>query len=305
MIMDMNTPIAAIEGIRFTVIPIECLEEIKADIQVLSAQYELNDFQREIVNDLYVLDPPLTEFDIKSLVVAVWQLSIARATFHYRGQRASCIVDDSFTPATDVYDRLSRLFASNGHALEQVTWMPLKRLAVRSGLCEYGRNNITYSGDWGSFIRLGAYVSNAPAENYVWREVKSLDVCSRCGKCIANCPTGAILPNRFLIDNVKCLTYHNDSDRAIPDWMPKSAHHCLVECTRCQEICPLNSRRLANLETIELTEAETDAMLKAGSFLDFPDSVREKLWHYDTGEPFKFLPRNLRLMLDNLLGTEN
>ncbi len=301
----LDTARATVEGIKFTIIPIECLEEIKTDMQLLSARYELNDFQREIVNDRYVLDPPQGEFPSKSLVIAVWQLSIARASFHYRGRCASCIVDDSFTPATDIHDRLSKLFSAQGYALKYVSWLPLKRLAVRSGLCEYGRNNITYCGDWGSFIRLGAYVSSVPAENYVWREVKSMGACSRCGKCIANCPTGAILPNRFLIDNVKCLTYHNDSDQGIPDWVPRSAHHCLVECTRCQEICPLNSRRLTNLKTIEFTEAETEAMLSAGSFLGFPESVREKLWYYDTGEPFKFLPRNLRLMLDNLLGAEN
>lgn len=290
---------AAEEGLKLAVVPIGCLEEIKADMKALSEQNDLNGFQQEIINKRYVLDVPPVAFTAKSVVIAVWQLSVAKATFHYHGKKASCIVDDSYT-RTGVHDKLSQLFSAHGYSLEYCNWMPVKRLAVRSGLCEYGRNNITYCADWDSFIRLGAYISDIPAENYVWRKVSNPDVCSSCGKCIANCPTGAILPDRFLIDNEKCLTYLNDSDGDIPDWVPKSAHHSLIECFRCQEICPLNRKRLSNLGTLELDETETQAILDSNTFQDFPESIRKKLWYYDTGDQFKCIPRNLRLLLDNL-----
>lgn len=301
---EPNIAKATAEDIRFTVVPIECLESIKTDMQALSEQNELNEFQKQIIGERYILDPPQTDFDVKSVVIAVWQLSVAKAIFHYRGKTSSCIIDNSYT-RTDVHDKLTQLFSAHGYSLKYFNWMPLKRLAVRSGLCAYGRNNITYCGDWGSFIRLAAYVSDAPAEDYVWREVKNLDACSTCGKCIASCPTGAILSNRFLIDNEKCLTYLNDSDRDIPDWVPKSAHHSLIECFRCQEVCPLNRKRLSNLETLEFNETETEAILNAATFQDFPESIRKKLWYYHTGDQFKCLPRNLQLMLDNLLGSED
>ena len=293
---------AAENGIKLAIVPISCLGEVKADMQMLSEQNDLNGFQKEIINRKYILDVPSVDFAAKSVVIAVWPLAIGEATFHYLGNRASCIVDDSYT-RPDIHDKLSQLFLTQGHMLKHFGWLPAKHLAVRSGLCEYGRNNITYCDDWGSFIRIGAYVSDIPVRDYVWREVKNLDACDSCGKCIASCPTGAILPHRFLIDNEKCLALLNDSANDIPNWVPKSAHHSLIECFRCQETCPLNKKRLSNMVRLEFCEAETRAILESDTFQGFPESIRKRLWYYETGDQFTCIPRNLALLLANVLDT--
>lgn len=287
-------------GIKLAVVPIGCLNELKEDMDLLAEKNELNELQKWIVSKRYILDAPSTDFEPKSVVVAVWQLAVARAIFHFRGKAASCIIEDSFTN-TDVHDRLSKIFAGNGNSLSYVHWMPQKRLAVRSGLCEYGRNNITYCGNWGSLIRLGTYISDATVENSVWRDVVNMELCESCGKCIEHCPTKAVLPDRFLINNEICLANLNCfDDRDIPDWVPPSAHHRLTECMYCQDICPMNQKLFSELKTIEFSEAETEAILNAETFGDFPEAVRNKLWYYDNGKPFKCIPRNLRLMLENV-----
>jgi epoxyqueuosine reductase len=288
------------QGIKLAIVPIEYLEEVKVDLELLAEHNDLNELQKWIISKRYILDAPHVDFEPKSIVVAVWQLDVAKAIFQYYGKSASCIIEDSFSN-TDVHDRLSKVFAEYAYSLSYVDWMPQKRLAVRSGLCEYGRNNITYCGEWGSFIRLGTYISDAPAKDNVWRDVVNMEFCDTCGICINHCPTNAILSDRFLINNEICLANLNSFDnRDIPDWVPSSAHHRLIECTCCQENCPVNYKLLSQLRTIEFSDTETKAILSAESFMDFPDGVRKKLWYYDNGEPFKCIPRNLRLMLENM-----
>ncbi len=291
---------AALESdIKIEVIPIGKMAELKADIDKVAADNAINGFQKWIIEKKYVYTPEV-DFEVKSVVVAVWPQRVVNLVFRYRGKTVSCIADDGFLHTTERDDALKALFEQRGFHLKPFSWMPQKRLAVCAGLCEYGRSNITYCDEWGSFIKLNSYAADLPAEVYSWREAVTMELCDTCGKCIANCPTKAILPDRYLIDNEICLANVNARDDLdIPEWVPKSAHHRLLECTKCQDVCPMNQKRLANVEKIEFSEDETETMLRSASFKDYPDVIKEKLWIYDNGDELKCIPRNLRLMLEN------
>ena len=73
--------------------------------------------------------------------------------------------------------------------------MPWKLLAVRSGLAQYGKNNITFIQGLGSFYRLVAFISDLPCAEDNWGEFKSLDDCRNCDACTKACPSGAIGPD--------------------------------------------------------------------------------------------------------------
>lgn len=291
---------AALENnIKLAVIPVERMTELKADIDKVAADNAINGFQKWIIEQKYVYSPEV-DFEVKSVVIAVWPQRVVKLVFRYQGKTASCIADDGFLHTTERDNALKALFEQRGFHLKPFSWMPQKRLAVCAGLCEYGRSNITYCGEWGSFIKLNSYATDLPAEDYSWREAVTMDLCAACGKCITNCPTKAILPDRYLIDNEICLACVNSrDDKDIPDWVPKTAHHRLIECTKCQDVCPMNQKRLANLEEIEFSEEETKTILGCASFKEFPESIKEKLWIYDNGDELKCIPRNLRLMLGN------
>lgn len=286
-------------GMKLEVLPIGKMAELKADIDKVAAENAINGFQKWIIEKKYVYTPEV-DFEVKSVVVAVWPQRVVKLVFQYRGKTACCITDDGFLHTTERDDALKALFEQRGFHLKPVSWMPQKRLAVCAGLCEYGRSNITYCGDWGSFIKLNSYATDLPAEDYSWSEAVTMDLCDICRKCIANCPTKAILPDRYLIDNEICLACVNSrDDKDIPDWVPKTAHHGLLECTKCQDVCPMNRKCLANLEVIEFSEEETETMLGSSSFKEFPEAIKEKLWIYNNGDELKCIPRNLRLMLEN------
>ena len=144
---------------------------------------------------------------------------------------------------------------------------PLKALAARLGLVRYGRNNVTYAPGIGSYLQLIGCVTDAalpvPAD-WTPQEPQLLDLCETCGECETACPTGAIGSDRVLLHAERCLTLANEATATFPDWLPSSAHHCLIGCLLCQRACPENARLEVEDTGIVFTAEETAALL-AGS----------------------------------------
>ncbi|MGE5613786.1 MAG: hypothetical protein ACM3XR_05220 [Bacillota bacterium] len=60
---------AAEHGDRAAMIPVGRLKDIREDIEHLKARYELNDYQRHIVDEFYKFDLPKTGFEICSIII--------------------------------------------------------------------------------------------------------------------------------------------------------------------------------------------------------------------------------------------
>ncbi len=283
-------------GVKLRVVPISCLSYIKDDLQKLAASGNLNSFQSWIVQEKYALDAPQDSF--RSIIIAAMPLRLVNLEFKQDGKSVRDVLGVSPTGA---YDCIKELAEGAGHTIETIEWLPMKRLGVCSGLSEYGRNNITYIDGLGSFFELSAYLTDMECDDYTWREAKASDVCGDCNKCVANCPTGAILPERFLIDNEKCLTRHNEwGSDPFPDWIPKSAHHSITGCWRCQRICPLNAGIFDSAkETVVFDDEETALLLSSTPFEQLPPPLLDKMNPLDMGWLYESLPRNLKAMFDN------
>ena len=164
-----------------------------------------------------------------------------------------------------VRDDLAANLLGREHRLAPLS-VPLKTLATSTGLVAYGRNNITYGEGTGSYHQLTGYATDAALEPLVTPEVKKLPVmpsCEKCDACRRACPTGAIGTDRFLLHAERCLTFLNEFPGAFPEWVPSSAHHCLVGCMICQQVCPENTGlfRVENLEP-SFTVEETSFILR-------------------------------------------
>jgi epoxyqueuosine reductase len=285
-------------GIKSRIIPVGCLSEIKEEMEELKRKVNLNGFQKWIINDQYVFDLPKVEFEIRSVIVTAARYKLVKAVFNYKGKRAY----DIFCKSTmNMNETVSEALKKNGYHAEYNYWYPMKRLAVRSGLAEYGKNNITYIDDWGSFYGLSVFLSDAPCDEYTWRPVKNMDICNDCNICLNNCPTGAILSDRFLIDNEKCISRYNENGtEPFPEWIPKTAHRSLVDCLFCQKFCPKNEKLFENItDTVEFSENET-VLLSAGEKKEnLPRELIDKIDNYNLNWFYSSIPRNLKAMLNN------
>jgi epoxyqueuosine reductase len=153
----------------------------------------------------------------------------------FAGRELTTVVPPTYHHGVDnkVRQVLRDILEPNGHRLFD-TNLPKKLLAVRSGLAQYGRNNITYVAGMGSYYRLILFASDLPATNDIWQAAQAMEICNRCTACMKSCPTGAISEDRFLLRAELCLTFHNERKMGFPDWIDPDWHHCLVGCLRCQ-----------------------------------------------------------------------
>jgi epoxyqueuosine reductase len=293
-------------GDKFQILSIERLKDLKKDIEDFKNNEDLNGFQKYIANSLYDFELPAADFVIRSIIIIASPTpSYAKVIFHWQGKKISLMslarsyVGKKDAPtATKLY--LTKFLKPSGYHIKPAPRVPLKRLAVRSGLAVYGRNNISYVDGMGSFLTLTAYFSDIPCMEDNWQEIRQMDNCSDCTACLKNCPTGAILQERFLINNEKCLSYFNESAGDFPEWLPKSAHHCLYDCLMCQSICPQNKDYIDNvIGPIEFEETETNLLLSGKSMKEFPSALKKKVRFLGMDSWLSAIPRNMKVLLES------
>ena len=183
---------------------------------------------------------------------------------------------------------------------------PLKSLAVVSGLSLYGRNNITYIAEIGSYYQLAGYVLDYPFEGDLCPAApaasveRKLALCRTCTACLKSCPTGAIAEDRFLLHAERCYTLHSESPRPFPENMNPPSPDCLIGCMKCQEVCPANKGRLKKVQaSVSFTAEETAALVKEGTIRNvrLEKSIQSKIEALGLSERVSLYRRNLRRLI--------
>jgi len=194
-----------------------------------------------------------------------------------------------------VEERIRKVLAPAGFAVARAR-DPTKAMLTLSELAQYGRNNLAYVADLGSYHRPVVLVSDLPCEEAPRREPKALPRCRTCKACLAACPTQAIGEDRFLLHAERCLTFWNEKppDVPFPAWVRPEWHNALVGCLLCQEACPENRPFLESIvEGPSFDEETTQAFLAGAAKKDLPVEVQQTLEEWDLVDFLDVLPRNL------------
>lgn len=283
------------------VVPIGHLSDLQEAIFVRYKQGLLDEtlFQEQL--SFFSFDPPSDLPDARSIIIVAVPTPQMRIVFHWQGRRVPVIAPPtyvSYTPRTEnVLAELAVWFHQEGYRVAK-TQLPLKTLAVRSGLAYYGRNNLCYIPGMGSFLQLVGAYSDFPCNGDPWRESKVLDRCESCVACMRHCPTGAITKDRFLLHADRCLTYHNEAARDFPSWIDPSWHHCLIGCMRCQTACPENRTLQEWFEDrTEFTEEETALFIQNTPHNQLPVKTITKMNSLEINEDYRLLCRNLSMII--------
>ena len=283
-------------------VPIDHLADLRIAIR---GRYEDGLIQETLFREqlgVFSFDPPPDLPCARSILVLAAPTPQMRITFHRHGKRVPVVVPPtyvSYTPRTESVQAVLAAWLSNeGYHLAKPR-LPLKTLAVRSGLADYGRNNICYVQGMGSFLQLVGAFTDLPCDDDPWREPESLERCTSCVACLRLCPTGAITTDRFLIHAERCLTYHNESARAFPAWIDPSWHHCLIGCLHCQTACPENKGvREWFDDRATFSEQETTLFLEHVPLDRLPPETLAKVKGLEINEDFLLLCRNLSMIID-------
>jgi len=110
--------------------------------------------------------------------------------------------------------------------------------AQKSGLGWIGKNGNLINKGSGSFFFIATIITDLDLEP---DDVFAKDYCGTCTKCIDNCPTDAILPDK-VIDGSKCISYFTIElkDALLPGAMKGKFDNWLFGCDVCQDVCPWN-----------------------------------------------------------------
>ncbi|MCW3997568.1 MAG: hypothetical protein NWF10_03245 [Candidatus Bathyarchaeota archaeon] len=239
----------------------------------------------------------------KSAIVVAVPRPQTKATFKWKKEACSLIIPPTYTDYEQTREKienlLNKLLKEQNYSIKRAIF-PLKIFAVRSGLGEYGKNNICYIPGMGSFLQLVAVYSSMPCKDTL-QEPKMMEACKTCDLCHMACPTKAISKDRFLLYAERCLTYHNEKKGEVPfpKWIEKTWHNSVVGCMFCQKICPVNTKFINWIGIEEVfSEIETTALLNNPSINDLSFSTIEKLKKLNLEDFLDSLSRNLSVFFN-------
>ena len=156
------------EGYQCKIVSSDHIHDLQAEIE---SKYHQGLFDEEFFNEeLKGFDFKIADSyaDSKSLIIVAAPQSHVRVTFHRQGEAHQCIIPATYSYETDrhIQGLLEHLLKPAGFQVNRAN-LPCKLLAVHSGLAQYGKNNITYVNDLGSYHRLVAFISDFPGNRKV------------------------------------------------------------------------------------------------------------------------------------------
>lgn len=181
---------------------------------------------------------------------------------------------------TNIGNINGRGFVDSAPVLERA-WAQL------SGLGWIGKNGNLINKQSGSFFFIATLICDLELEA---DSPFVKDYCGSCTRCIDECPTDAILPDK-IIDGSKCISYFTIElkDALIDENMKGKFDNWMFGCDVCQDVCPWNRFSKATTET---------------SFTPIPEILNfaTKEWEEMSEEAFKQIFRHSALKRTKFAG---
>ncbi len=283
---------------------IQHLQDVQDEIEGRHTKGLFNEEFYEERLSFFSFRPPDDFLAAESLIVVAVPRPQTKVSFTWRGKTLTLILPPTYSGNREITQQigghLTEWLALEGYHVASAK-LPQKLLAVRSGLAEYGRNNISYIPGMGSFFQPTTFYSDLPCQDDTWREPRMMDKCQNCHVCLTKCPTGAITSERFLLRTERCLVFHNERspDHTFPDWINPASHNCLIGCMLCQQFCPEDKAFLEWFEGNETFSHEETSQLLSGTLSDqLPPTTQTKLERLELLDYLEILPRNLSVFFN-------
>ena len=273
-------------GDRGAITPFSRIEDLKNDLIALkNGDYHtdwLNRMVNHITDDANKFIPANVNFEPRSLISVIMPSHKVIYQFSYLGKFVNYAVppgQNNFYKNNDrVLQYISEYLSPLGFSAAKAVTIPQKLLAVHCGLGLYGRNNICYNNEFGSYMTIMTYISDLPCDETDWFPIRRMEICEKCCECVTACPTKAIEKNRLLIDSDRCVTYYNENPGEFPEWLDQDVHNCVVGCMKCQDCCSANSINKDNVDIQAIfSENETTELLQNKGGLPYTDSLAAKI----------------------------
>lgn len=209
---------------KYRTFSVDHIAEVKEWFDKLKNESKISDnktFRSYI--DGFVFNPETIMPGAKSVIIISLPQTVLSLLINYKNKQYEILIPSGYSDdgikMADVKDQIMKdIVKDPSKKLVERVRLPLKTISVKSGLAEYGKNNITYVDGYGSYHQLiGFYTDQVLEDN--WGQLKLLRDCKGCSICINNCPTKCFRDDNFVIDIGKCIPLYNELPDPIPSWM--------------------------------------------------------------------------------------
>lgn len=300
------------KGIKGAVVSVERLYDIESNLIDLAKSGEVDldankdvpqyqyRYEKIISGKKYKYDYKDTLIGAKSILILAIPIPVHQVGFTVDGKGLDVLIPSDYKQkeaTKKLGEYLKDTLALFDYKAEKAK-LPLKLLAVRSGLAEYGRNNISYVEGMGSRLCLIAYYVDCQLPEDNWREPVRMKQCNTCKACINNCPTNAILENKRVILAERCLVLYNEFEDDIPKWIKKEYHNAIIGCVKCEEKCPMNLKYKNQIVTLPaFNEEQTNEILQTKNLDDLSLNTYKMIHEYEIDEYYHLFHRNFSLLV--------
>ncbi len=175
-----------------------------------------------------------------------------------------------------------------------------RAVAHRAGLGWYGKSSLLLLPGAGSWFVLGAVLTDAPLSPTSDGPVP--DGCGSCTRCIADCPTGAIVAPG-VVDARRCLAWLVQAGGPLDRDVRLALGDRVYGCDECQDVCPPNRvelrRRVREGEGPAAADGPWVDLLELLAASDEELLERHGRWYIAGREP-RWLRRNALVALGNV-----
>ncbi len=214
------------------------------------------------------------------------------------GRLARYTWDDAYETLRGQLDELGRRLGGAYRVLVDANQHVDREAAARSGVGFYGKNTMLITRRHGSWVVLGALVTDIELEP----TAPLTTDCGECRLCIDACPTGA-LDEPGTLDATKCLSYWTQAPAAIPEDYRAELGAQVYGCDICQDVCPWN--RGVEKRRGDLPERGAHVDLVAWLERDGDGLIDEYARLYVPRNDPRWLRRNALVALGNTGGLEH
>lgn len=260
---------AADRGYRVACGDIRVLDEVKSELQQRRTAGELDaSFDRKRLDFFRYEESSEAIPHPRAVIVVAVPRPAHRLVFELETGAFETILPPTYVNYSEIYqqvqeDIVSQIAELRGHL--ELLLAPLKAVACRLGLVFYGRNNITYIPEFGSYFQLVGYVTDADLhipEDWSPKPLRLMPECDTCGICVSVCPTSAINDDRVLLHAERCTTFFSEEPGDLLYDIGYLSGPCLFGCLECQQVCPINTGLLRILpSSVAFDRPEAEAIL--------------------------------------------
>lgn len=281
------------------IVSIKHLRDLQNAIEAYHKQGLFDDEFYKVWITEFVFSPPENMPTPGSLIIVAVPQPQYRITFEWNGKSHPFFIPPNYLYYSDtqVENILSQVLRRENYGVAMAT-LPKKLLAVRSGLAQYGKNNLSYVPGMGSFHRLTVFYSDLPCPEDIWQDMHMMEECHTCDACLRGCPSDAISSDRFLLHAERCISFYNERAVDFPEWIKPQWHNALVGCMYCQRVCPPNKSFLQWIDDRTKFSEEETRLLLEGSLQDrLSATTIQKIKDIHLWDYINVLGRNLEFLL--------